>query len=537
MDRPYVRVSSHAHIWIVHRITRIIRNMKVLCLADNTNAKAWGEKITNTYSKNNNLIYRGQVQDNQKEFEEGCYQVGPHTMSQKDIIEVTKYFDRIVLVDQKQSQFSHSRIFLAMWKLLKDMEEVGIKIKIENPKNMEYIDRWEEYFIKNKSFCANPWILMHDGMNGETNICGRNYNKIKQRKDIKDWQNDPDYGVIRKKMVNGEKVSGCEGCYMLEEKGARDMRWTDSFDWITRLELKSIDDFNSIKNPLYYEVRPSNKCNLKCRMCSSGFSHLIQEENKNITDKKFANLISKQFTDGIHIENGDSFEKIDFKNAVRVYIAGGEPTVMPEVYKFLRSCIHDGRTNLELNINTNAVKISEPLFDLFKQFTKLWFTCSMDGTGKVNEYQRWGTDTKKQIKNTHRLHNNGAGIHFIFVSSIYNIHNIGDAMHFFDEEFPYATIQINYASYHNDILSPFNRPDTELILSSLEKAKSSKCYYHQERGSKPLVDALYNHYSKDPKVDRQKLIDFFHYNDTLDQHRNAKLSDYIPELAECRKYI
>ena len=86
-------------------------------------------------------------------------------------------------------------------------------------------------------------------------------------------------------------------------------------------------------------------------------------------------------------------------------------------------------------------------------------------------------------------------------------------------------------------MSPFNHPDTEAVLSSLKKAKSSKSYYHQERGSKPLVDALYDHYSSNPKIDVEKLKNFFYYNDMLDKHRGSKLNDYIPELDQCRKYL
>jgi len=62
----------------------------------------------------------------------------------------------------------------------------------------------------------------------------------------------------------------------------------------------------------------------------------------------------------------------------RIYIAGGEPTVMPSVYAFLRKCVAKGKTDFEININTNAVKISDKLFDLFSKFPKLWFTCSID---------------------------------------------------------------------------------------------------------------------------------------------------------------
>jgi hypothetical protein len=507
--------------------------MKVLCLADNTSKDAWGEKLSQIYSKKNNLTFRGKLEANQTNLEHGCYHIGPLSMQQKDIIDSLESFDHIVLVDQDQSKFSHSRIFLAMWKLVKDIRKLGYEVKIENRENMEYLDKWEDYFLRNKSFCANPWILMHDGMSGNTNLCGRNWKKIKQRDDIKNWQTDPDYSLIREKMLKGEEIPGCGTCYTYEKKGIRDMRWTDSFDWITHLRLESLNDFKKIKKPAYYEVRPSNKCNLKCRMCSEGFSHLIENENKQITDKKFRRFTEKD----TYLSGGDSFNKIDLDEAVRVYVAGGEPTIMPEFYEFLRFCVREGRTNLELKVNTNAVKISQPLFDLFKQFKDLWFTCSIDGTGKINEYIRWGTDGNKQIENIHKLRQNGAGIHFIFVTSIYNVHNVGDCMHFFDREFPYATVQINCGAFEKDLLSPFNHPDTELVLASLKKAKSSKCYYHQERGSKPMIDGLYDHYSSDPKLDVEKLKNFFYYNDTLDKHRGSSLAEYIPQLERCRKYI
>ena len=52
-----------------------------------------------------------------------------------------------------------------------------------------------------------------------------------------------------------------------------------------------------------------------------------------------------------------------------------------------------------------------------------------------------------------------------------------------------------------------------------------------------MVDGLYDHYSKNNKFDKEKLKNFFYYNDTLDKHRGSKLAAYIPQLEECRKYI
>lgn len=509
--------------------------LKVLCIGDNSSTDAWAHKLTEKFAEENNLLFRGELQKNVS-IQHGCYHIGPVVHQQKDIIEMSKQFDQVVLLDQKQDQFSHSRIFLATWKLVKDLKDKDIQVKVLNRENMAYLDDWEKIFAENKSICMNPWILLHDGQNSYTNLCGRNWDRIKKREDITEWQDDKEYNEIRNKMIDGEKISGCYGCYNLEEQGIRDMRWTDSFDWITRLRIKTPEDLKKIKNPCYVEIRPSNKCNLKCRMCKPQWSHLIHQETKSIQDQKFKDIANT--IQHAHMNKFDtaSFDLVDLDSIVRLYIAGGEPTVMPEVYEFLRKCVKNKKTDFEFGINTNAVKISEKLFDLFKNFSKLWFTVSIDGVGKINEYQRWGTDSAKQIENIHRLRLH-AGIHIISVVSIYNVHDIGKTMQFFDNEFPYAKVQLNWAGYHKDILSPKNHPKHELVLNSLELAKKTKCYYHQERGSKPIIDGLHAWYSTNPKVDRQKLSDFFYYNDTLDKHRGCKLSDYIPELEECRKYI
>ena len=508
---------------------------KILCLGDNTSVDAWAHRLANNFAQQNNLIFRGAISGIDQNLENGCYHTGPGSLQQKDIIKISEKFDRIILLDQKQEQYSHSRIFLRMFKLINDMIKLGIDVEIINEKNMKYLHDWEKIFERNESICINPWVLMHDGQSGYTNLCGRNMDRIKKRKDIVDWKNDPEYDEIRKKMLHGKKISGCKLCYKFEEKGIRDMRWTDSFDWITRLKIKSINDLNNLKEPVYFEIRPSNKCNLKCRMCSPRYSHLIKEETKSINDDKFQNIVVHN-TDDENI-NTSSFNLLNLDTMVRVYIAGGEPTVMPEVYEFLRNCVEKRKTDFECNINTNAVKISQPLFDLFKNFSKLWFTCSIDGTPRVTEYTRWGTKSKKQIENIHRLKKNGAGIHVICVISIYNVHEIGDIMKFFDSEFPYASIQLNHAGYKKDLLSAWNHPNHDLVIKSLEEAKQTKCYFHQERGCTAIVNGLYDYYTKKPICDLEKLSNFFYYNDILDKTRGSRLSDYIPELEKCRKYI
>jgi hypothetical protein len=118
-------------------------------------------------------------------------------------------------------------------------------------------------------------------------------------------------------------------------------------------------------------------------------------------------------------------------------------------------------------------------------------------------------------------------------------------MKFFDTEFPRADIQLNLANFSrvsrkksaSKVLDPFNHPNTEKVIRSLELAKTSKCYWHSERTTTTFVDALYDHYTKPHLINKNVLKDFFYYNDALDRFRNSKLSDYIPELESCRSLV
>jgi hypothetical protein len=63
-----------------------------------------------------------------------------------------------------------------------------------------------------------------------------------------------------------------------------------------------------------------------------------------------------------------------------------------------------------------------------------------------------------------------------------------------------------------------------------------KCY-HNDPLLQSFIDGIIMYYSKDYSLDLEKLKTFFEFNDKLDQSRNIKLVDYIPELEAARKLI
>lgn len=510
--------------------------MKVMCLGDNSSQHAWGHHLTKKLAESENSTFRGMVPDDLQNLQEGYYHIGPVSMQPKDIIESTKKFDRVVLLDQDQDKFSDHRIFLAMFKLVNDLKEAGINVEIKNAKNMQYLYYWTDMFEKNKSICVYPWLLMHDSYGDYTSLCGRSLDPVANKKDLKDWSTNPEYTKIRNKMLEGVRTKNCRECHRFEDAGIKDQRWNYSFDWIARLRLQNVDELKKIKKPMYYEVRPSNKCNAMCRMCNSEFSHLIEKENNTVDDPEFQKLVdrNKKF------ELDSSFDHIDADAIKRLYVAGGEPTVINSVYKFMQKCIDEGKTSFTFNMQTNGLKIKDKFFNLCKQFSNLTISTSVDGVGKVNEYQRWKTDSELQRQNIHRFHNQGNKVHIISVISLYNIATLGETMEFFDKEFPYAPIQLQWAGFKHNILDPFNHPNRQLVFESIQKAKKTKCYWHNESGTTNFINRCYDFFG-DPAnadtFDRDRLRKFFYYNDTLDKQRGSRLADYIPTLEDCRKHI
>jgi hypothetical protein len=510
--------------------------MKVMCLGDNSSRHAWGHHLTETLAQENNSIFRGMVPSDTSKLENGYYHIGPLAMEPRHIIESSKKFDRVVLLDQEQDKFSNHRIFLSMFKLINDMKDMGIDVEIMNKENMQYLYYWTDVFEKNKSICVYPWLLMHDSYGEHTSLCGRSQIPVAKKKNLTDWATNKDYNKIRQNMLQGVRNRNCRGCHVYEDKGIREQRWNYSFDWIARLKLKKIEDLTKIRNPLYYEIRPSSKCNAMCRMCTSSFSHLIEKENKTIKDKEFLSLIDNTKT--VRINN--TFDRVDINTVKRLYVAGGDPSVMSSVYKFMEKCIEQKKTDFTFNMQTNSVSIKPKFFNLCKQFTNMCISTSVDGAGKVNEYVRWNTVDKKQKENIHKFYQQGNKVHIISVVSIYNVATLGETMEMFDREFPYAPIQLQWAGFKNNLLDPYNHPNRSLVFKSMQKAKKTNCYWHNESGTTNFVNNLYDFYGDTKNkntFDREKLRRFFKYNDVLDQSRGSKLADYIPDLEDCRKHL
>jgi uncharacterized Fe-S cluster-containing radical SAM superfamily protein len=454
----------------------------------------------------------------------GYYHTSVADLIEASILKMSGNFDQIIMLDQTKESYPHFKSFISTFKLMLQIEESGQTTQFKSNLGNKNILYWYNSLRENKRLCYYPFMVLLDN-HDNTSLCCKNEDAIKPVSHIKDWQTDPDYNVFREAMLKGQHIDRCVDCYFREDEGQESTRQFETLEAAVRYDLKDVSDLKKFTSPVYYEIRPSNKCNIMCRMCDSAHSHLIEKEWKSIGIPIINN---KKYTP-------TEFDIIDFDHMDRVYVAGGEPTILPEFYDFLRKCIQMGRTNFELLVGTNAMKISDTLLKLLEKFPNVCFSVSVDGYDRINDYIRWGSDFETIRKNTHKILDAGHKVGFQTVFSMYNACRVHEIYEFYSSEFPQCTTLSQVANFRENIMLPYNFPIPEMVLESLYKCTETSVYHGNGRSAKSMVDLMINHYENHFNPDFDRLRKFFEFNDKLDKSRGSNLSDYIPELAAVKE--
>lgn len=209
---------------------------------------------------------------------------------------------------------------------------------------------------------------------------------------LKEFWNSKEMQSVRAGHLKGEEIPGCESCWKLERAGIKSKRQTDNekFSHLKDRVKKEIVEFP----PAYLDIKLSNLCNLKCRICGvwSSSSWATEEakrlKGQTIEESRLVQIALKsrrwiqgnnEFWDYLNSISGE-IEAFDF--------TGGEPFMIPEHWKFLRTCVEKGvASNITLHYNTNATVFPKD-YALWKEFKEVEIMCSIDDIEKRFEYQR-----------------------------------------------------------------------------------------------------------------------------------------------------
>ncbi len=482
--------------------------MKVLCLGNNHKHT---DELTSTLGNNHGLISNVDI-----EVKDGFYHTSVLDLTNSEILKLSKQFDRVIVLDQPVDQWNHPTEFHATQDIA---IRIGNKVSWQNADAKTQLVYWQDLVSNNKSFCIFPFIELLT-QNGHTTVCCRSDTPVQSIDKLENFATDREYAKIRNAMLTGKSLpEHCKVCYKLEDKSIISARQEETVEWAMRLNLKTVDDLGSVTDPVYYEVRPSNTCNLMCRMCAPIFSSLIEKEQKQL------GKIPQEYT-----EQYSNFDIVKIEHIVKLYVAGGEPTAMPEFYDFVRKCVKRKYTDFEFIVNTNAMKVSTVLLEIGSHFKNLQYIISIDGYKKHNDYSRWRSKWETIIKNAHKLQDNGHKIHFNTVLSLWTVFDYHKLIHFLDSEFPDCWIHGQYANQH----SPFVFQYSQDQIRNLESIRTTKIY-HNNAMFQSFIDGTINS-AKQSFVNKTAITKFFVYNDELDQARNSRLIDYIPALDKLRTH-
>ena len=379
---------------------------------------------------------------------------------------------------------------------------------------------------QNKSFCILPFIHIHVSEKNNIKLCclAEDNMKLATYAEDFDFANDPDYQDVRAKLLAGERIPHCTKCYELEDGGVESTRIRDTAEWIDKLNLTRIEDLQS--ELIYYDIRNDNLCNLSCRMCNPQFSSQIVKEYKTLG---WGDWPAEPRSFGFN-------SVVDMNTVQKIYVAGGEPSLMPEFRTFLKRAVDAGRTDIDIRISTNTTNLNREYRDLLSQFSNLNIVCSIDGYDQVNRYIRWPADWPTIVENIKGLQAITPNVSFNVTVSIWNIARLSELIDFFDSTFDRPLILLNQVTWPPE--QKFETfPNKAVALADLERVKLSKSYQtDQWAGLKSKIDYFIS-VLENSTVDLDNLKKFFEYNDALDQVRGVKLVDYIPELEQARSLL
>ena len=288
--------------------------------------------------------------------------------------------------------------------------------------------------LKSKSFCAALWTAIYQNPDGSvTPCCVWKSDSSSQlgnvnTKSLAEIYNSPKILKLKEKMLSDKNLIECSHCNKMEKAtgdSSRDFfnnHFFDDIDWET----------NKTKF-IHWDLRLSNLCNFKCRMCFPTLSSEWYDDWKKLHEDYSVPKILK-------IDDKSKFyEELEenYKYVKSIYFAGGEPFINEHHYKILQDLVNKGlHEDIKLIVNTNLSIIEfkkKKVLDYYKHFNHIVFGFSIDGSYEIGEYIRKGLDYNQWKLNVREFvdfisERNSQNINYVFqfAYGVTNIHNICD---------------------------------------------------------------------------------------------------------------
>ena len=284
-----------------------------------------------------------------------------------------------------------------------------------------------------------------------------------------------------------------EDCAYCERKAQRGLP-NDTTLWDKHYERTPVDT----PQMLYLDYRPSNTCNLKCRMCVPNSSSLINEEAQQHAEhyrgyRKHKTLTARNFEEFVEFLQQHQLEEIK--------VLGGEPTIDPQAIAALEAV--DCK---RLRITTNATNLNQRFRRILEKFEHVHMVFSLDATDDTYEYIRTNSNWLKTSTRVKQMFDEQlANIYgFNVVCMPYNIFNLHKLESWF------ATINHEFS---------VNWDDSDVEYTSLSAVLPQHIAWAIQHAQDPTLVQLL----EATEFDKDNHEKFKSYNRMLDNIRSTQL--------------
>ena len=285
-----------------------------------------------------------------------------------------------------------------------------------------------------KPLCTFPWAHLDIETNGDIKYCcaslydldhafldadGNHYN-VNTHSIAEAW-NSGRMRELRRKLYNGIQAPECRVCWSQEDKGQWSVRQAaqaaekDCYPDIQEIvDCSAENNFFVSEKPKYYQIQTGNLCNLACKMCHSDYSTTYGDfyfelypddvnqhkyiKNKNNSKRQNKKPARYDWPVKIGLKNLIDSDKLRY--ITRLFLSGGEPTIILENLKFLEYLVEGGHSkHIHLIITTNTTKINPRFAESIKHFQKVTLLLSIDAIGDPIEIQRYPANWNQLQKN------------------------------------------------------------------------------------------------------------------------------------------
>jgi molybdenum cofactor biosynthesis enzyme MoaA len=487
--------------------------MKVLCLGNNTLDT---DQRCQAVAQDLGIEHRGLIH----EFDhcQGVWHTSVMDLARGKILALAQQADRVIMLAQSVSSWNHPDAWLRTVEIVDEVSG-----EFQDTADLTRHRYWQDLLEHNQSFCILPWVE-HMTVQDHAVVCCRSNTPISHDQSIGAWRHDAGYENIRSDMLQARlRPDHCRTCYQQEKLGLPSDRRRETLEWVTRLGIDSVKDLETIQQPVYFEMRASNRCNLKCRTCGPEYSHLIAHERRVL--KILPDDYQAQF-------NNNRFDHLPMSHVMKLYVAGGEPLIMEDFMQFLSRALLQDRRDLELVINTNCTVLTPKFQNLISQFTNVTFIISIDGIGEVNDYIRSNSTWNSVVENWRWLHDRFT-VTINTTVSMYNASRLHEIFEFLDQEFPNVAVNFTKAVSQDDVLDPLHHPRRDLVMASIDAALDTKSVDNGPRSREWLESFRKNICER--ALNTVDISQWRDYNDQLDRYRDTRIVEILPELVVDRE--